>query len=310
MHIIIALTTLALGAMLIYVLRALAEQKFEGIAKNIWFWSCAAAFSACLTVASLAPNTQGLKPAVPEVANASQAVITEPEVESEPVPTPAVNDPWQALQNELGEKYSGHNYAILAIDLNRPERRLAVNADQEMPTASIYKLFMAYSILKAVDEGLSWDSALGGGTLSECFDKMVVASDNDCAHAWGDSHGWTTVMNESSAVGSRIELLKQDTSSTAGDIATLLTKLYNKELLSATSRDRLINTMKVQKYRQGIPTGAVDKVVANKVGFMNGTLADAGIVYGNTGAYVLVILTEGYSWNSIAETSALIDAGF
>jgi beta-lactamase class A len=68
--------------------------------------------------------------------------------------------------------------------------------------------------------------------------------------------------------------------------------------------------MKVQKFRQGIPAGIPSKTVADKVGFMNGVLTDAGIVYGNTGAYVLIILTDGYSWSSIAETAALVDSGF
>ena len=65
--------------------------------------------------------------------------------------------------------------------------------------------------------------------------------------------------------------------------------------------------MKRNVYRQGIPAGA-SGTVADKVGFLNGLLHDAAIVYSPKGTYVLVILTNGSSWANIAELTKKIEA--
>jgi hypothetical protein len=41
--------------------------------------------------------------------------------------------------------------------------------------------------------------------------------------------------------------------------------------------------------------------VADKVGFMDGLLHDAAIVYGPNGTYVLAVMTDGSSWATIAD---------
>ena len=65
--------------------------------------------------------------------------------------------------------------------------------------------------------------------------------------------------------------------------------------------------MKRNIYRQGIPRG-INAPVANKVGFLDGVLHDAAIVYASTGPYVLVITTDGSSWAHIAELTRQIEA--
>ena len=59
-------------------------------------------------------------------------------------------------------------------------------------------------------------------------------------------------------------------------------------------------------YRQGIPAGASGSV-ADKVGFLNGLLHDAAIVYSPKGTYALVIMTDGSSWAEIADITRQIE---
>ena len=40
---------------------------------------------------------------------------------------------------------------------------------------------------------------------------------------------------------------------------------------------------------------------------MNGLLHDAAIVYGSSGTYVLAIMTDGSSWDTIADLAKSID---
>ncbi|MDR1033861.1 MAG: class A beta-lactamase-related serine hydrolase [Bifidobacteriaceae bacterium] len=216
---------------------------------------------------------------------------------------------WQELEQAFSAKYKDESYAIYAEDLNNSNNKISVNAENTMQTASVYKLAVAYSILKSVANGTSWDLPLLDTTLAFCFDQMIIESDNECAHAWGDQHGWQTVTNEFNQLGLDIDLT-EFTTATATDIAEFLKKVYHGEVLNETLIEKLLTAMSTQQYRLGIPTGASGARVADKVGFMGDVLNDAGIVFGTNGDYVLVIFTDGYSWESIAETAKLINSEF
>jgi beta-lactamase class A len=77
-------------------------------------------------------------------------------------------------------------------------------------------------------------------------------------------------------------------------------------LLSETDNNRLLDDMKKQVFREGIPAGVPDAEVADKVGFLDGLLHDASIVYSPKGDFILVILTDGQTWESIAKMAAEI----
>lgn len=59
--------------------------------------------------------------------------------------------------------------------------------------------------------------------------------------------------------------------------------------------------MKRQIYRSGIPAGSHGAAVADKVGFLDGYLHDAGIVYSPKATYALVIMSSGSSWSNISD---------
>ena len=64
--------------------------------------------------------------------------------------------------------------------------------------------------------------------------------------------------------------------------------------------------MKRQIYRAGIPKGT-GQTVADKVGFVDNVIHDAGIVYGPNGPYILVIMTSNSSWSAIASIASQIN---
>lgn len=178
-------------------------------------------------------------------------------------------------------------------------------------TASTYKLFVAYDTLKKVEKGdWKWsDSVVGGRNLSTCFDDMIVKSDNACAEALYKKIGYQKVINDVRKLGLGNTVLASDGQrTTAGDLAFFLRKLYGGSLgLKTSSKDRLISAMKRNVYRNGIPAGA-SGAVADKVGFLNGLLHDASIVYSPKGNYVLVIMSNGSSWANLAEITRKIES--
>ncbi len=203
-------------------------------------------------------------------------------------------------------------FGISLIELSGKNRRAEFQQNKSFTTASTYKLFIAYSSLKRIEEGhWQWaDQIHGGRNLDRCFDDMIVKSDNACAETLLQKIGFREITNEIQALGLKsTTFLSGDTpQTTAGDLSNFLAILHAGQMLSQQgSRDRLIGAMTRNIYRQGIPAGASGQV-ANKVGFLNGLLHDAAIVYSPSGTYVLTIMSDGSSWGVIADLTRKIEA--
>lgn len=215
-----------------------------------------------------------------------------------------------ALLKHYAEAHPG-TYGISLIELSGQRRRAAYQDTKQFTTASTYKLFVAYSTLKRIEEG-AWhwsDQMQGGRNLDVCFDDMIVKSDNACAEAILQKIGFKAITSEIQALGlGSTTFLKGDTPlTTAGDLSTFNAMLQSGQLLSQqVSRDKLLNAMKRNIYRQGIPAGTSSQV-ADKVGFLNGLFHDAAIVYGPSGPYVLTIMSDRSNWATIADLTRQIE---
>jgi len=214
-----------------------------------------------------------------------------------------------ALLQHYAEDHAG-TFGVSFVELGGRGLSASYNSNQSFITASTYKLFVAYSVLARVEKGeWKWsDDVTGGRDLNTCFDDMIVKSDNACAEAMYKKVGYQTVINEARALGlSNTTLAGDGQRTTAADLVTFLTKLENKSIgLKDENRSKLIEAMKRNVYRQGVPAGA-SGTVADKVGFLNGLLHDASIVYSPKGTYVLVVMTSGSTWGNIAELTRKIE---
>lgn len=195
-------------------------------------------------------------------------------------------------------------YGMSLIELDGKKRRADYQGDKQFVTASTYKLFVAYSVLKRIDSG-QWSWASEG----DCFNKMISNSDNACAENFLGRVGLSAETSEMKSLGlNKSTFMKTGGPfTTAKDLTLLLGMIATGQNFSSTSQQRLIAAMKANVYRQGIPAG-VKGIVADKVGFMNGLLHDAAIVYSPNGTYVLAIMTDGASWGAIADVAKQIDA--
>lgn len=216
-----------------------------------------------------------------------------------------------ALLKHFAESHPG-TYGISFAELSGARRHASYNGDTQFITASTYKLFVAYSSLLRIERGeWKWSDQINGGRdLTKCLDDMIVKSDNACADTLLRKIGFSNITNEAKAIGaSKTSFLGGDgIKSTAQDQVVFLSALQSGQLLSQqANRDILINAMKRNVYRKGIPAGT-SGTVANKVGFLDGLLHDSGIVYSPSGTYVLVILTNNSSWANIAELTRQIEA--
>lgn len=223
----------------------------------------------------------------------------------------------QELRAQLDALFAGASYALQVTDAKTGDVRYAIDADESRVAASTYKLFIAQDMAAKVEDGsMTWDSPLNGMSLSDCLTTMIVDSDNDCPIAWMETVSSSPQMTANAqnlgATGTdfRLDGIIQ---TTAADLTVVLRGLYGHTIVSRDSATRIIDLMERQAYRDGIPAGLGEGdgsdagiTVADKVGFLNGTLNDAAIVYSPKGDFTVVILTEGASWDLIAQAAAIV----
>ena len=202
--------------------------------------------------------------------------------------------------------------AVAMIDLSdRGYSDVMYNADTQFTSASTYKIFVAYAMINDVETGRrTWSSTINGTTWDACLSRMIINSDNACPEAYLTSIGYSKFNEivQSLGVSDKTAFQPYDMRTTAGDLALVLQKLYQGELMSEENKSKLLDLMSRQIYRQGIPTGVGSAgVVYDKVGFMDDLLHDAAIVHSDAGDYVLVIMTNGESWEYIAQVAAYVN---
>ncbi len=241
---------------------------------------------------------------------AERAPQAEPAPTAEPTPPPSFSEPTvftgdlSAYLAQLAASYPGQ-ISISVAELGGQGRRASVGGDTRYTTASTYKLYLAYSILRRVEAGsLSWDEPVTGGrNVAQCFQDMIVLSDNPCPEVLGPKLGWPSIYDDARAAGATGTGPGEGNSgikTTTDDLTALLLRLESGQLnMSTGSHDRLRNALGANIHRQGIPAGSTGQVL-NKPGFINGYLHDAAIVRHPGGSYVISIMSEGSSWDALA----------
>lgn len=214
----------------------------------------------------------------------------------------------------------GGNYQIAVQELNGQGRVASYNVSQQTVMASTYKLFLSYAAYKQAENGslnlnASFPGAPGGRTVQQCIEWAIVNSNNECPTALGWHIGWAKVDQIIYDAGFRNVRLNNynadksfngDKQVNAGELAKFLMQLSAGSLMSGTNTNTLLDYMKRQVYRSGIPAGSQGSVVADKVGFLDGYLHDAAIVYSPKSTYALVIMSSGSSWSNISSLASAI----
>lgn len=185
-------------------------------------------------------------------------------------------------------------------------------ANDQMVAASTYKLFVALRLFDEINSGrTTWqDQVINDKNVEECLKSMIVVSDNACPEAWLSQWGRSSLNNYLYGWGiSRQTTFTDPTAArtTAQDLAMLLEGLYHQTWFRMGDAALLNSHMTNQIYRRGIPAGSSGSV-ADKVGFLNGYLHDAALVFHPRGNYLLVILTKNQTWAKIAEITRQTEA--
>ncbi len=217
----------------------------------------------------------------------------------------------EGLQAYVAYATSTQNVRIVVQQLDGAGWSASGRADESIPSASTYKLYVMLRVFDDINNGkLNWDTPMLDTTAGGCFERTIVPSTNPCAEEWIRQYGRTQlteyIRSKGFSAGTGFTF-SDATHTTAGDLAKYLIGLENGTLVSGSNRDMLLEKMSRQLYRYGIPTGTKGWA-QDKVGFLWDYIHDAAIVHNPKGTYVLVIMTKGYSYGYIANVAKQIDS--
>lgn len=227
--------------------------------------------------------------------------------------SPSKDNKLQETIEEWVTAHSDNEWSIVVQGLNGDNLSASVSADMQYETASIYKLLMSYPLLQLVplQDLESRTLELEDKTeksFAECLDLMLRVSDNPCGEAAARFITYKKadeMLHEQGYLKTNL-YRKKFMVTTAGDTVSFLADLYEGRLLSPAEREIILSSLKEQQVYYGIPSGCSECTVMNKTGDWNDVRHDAGIVQYSTGAYVIVIFSEGGSYAQFADLTSLV----
>lgn len=185
-----------------------------------------------------------------------------------------------------------------------------VNPHRQFTSVGIYRLFIVHQVYGRINSGTLKGSnpTTTGHSVDTCIDKMMRESEEACSRALGDIIGWSANDSMLHTQGFESTTLAGGTGpTTANDASDWLYKLLNSSITTKAQADSLINQMSRSTARSGLPSGIPGLKVANKAGSFGGVRHDVGVVYNPRGTYVLSILSEGSSFDQIADLAREIN---
>ncbi len=236
----------------------------------------------------------------------------------------------------LTAKYPQHKVSAFFVDL---DNGVYVNSDgiKPFPAASTIKIPVLVAFLEDVDAGkiyldeqltLTKSSQVSGSggmqyaglnhkySAIHTATEMIISSDNAATEMIIERLGGRDKLNkrfekwglESTVINNPLPDLKGTNTTSARDLAILLAKVNQGQLISLRSRDRLMDIMTRTKTRtllpQGIESGAM---IAHKTGDIGTVLGDAGIIDMPTGKRYVGVVFTARPYNDVSARTLIQD---
>ncbi|MEM6592020.1 MAG: serine hydrolase, partial [Cyanobacteria bacterium P01_C01_bin.73] len=215
----------------------------------------------------------------------------------------------------------GLEQTIFMVDLDSGAY-VDIGGDQQVAAASTIKLPILVAFLQAVDRGTvrldqsltlnQEDLAGGSGEMEnqpigsqysalEVASAMIITSDNTATNMLIELLGGVDTLNQQfrswgltqTLIRNPLPDLPGTNMTSTKDLAALMARIDQGQLLEMRSRDRLMAIMQRTQSRNLIPAGVSNEaLVANKTGDIATVLADVALIdLPNGNRYVLAVLT-------------------
>ena len=214
-----------------------------------------------------------------------------------------------SLETELDELNAAYPDQLGFVLINEQSGEvITTNESRIFTSASLYKLFLTYAILEQVDAGVLslQDQMADGATIDDYLTSTITVSANEPAKELAHLIGWEnieTFIHEQGFVSTSFNPYLEydgiyyngDLETTPAEVAFLLERLLEGELLSEASTKYFLGLLGNQQLVYALNTGlSSDVTFAHKTGLLDDVSHDAGILSMDGQNYIVAVLTDGW----------------
>jgi beta-lactamase class A len=216
-----------------------------------------------------------------------------------------------AINQKIASFGENQKWSVYAYELDT-DKIVKINENQNYDAASLYKLFL----LEALEDKISFDkwqhTYVHGKSISSCVELMLRTTDDPCSEALAEYAGWDFIdeYNKKSGFENTSMAGLKGRYTTASDTADLLVRLKKGHTLSDSARRFVFDALYQQSYSAGLAKGCGDCRTASKSGELSNISHDGGVITHGSKSYVLVVMSEGGSFEQISEITKLVDERF
>jgi beta-lactamase class A len=223
------------------------------------------------------------------------------------------------LDDNLGD------FAVVVKDL-QTGRGVSINAEWTYYTASMFKVYVMLEVmhqealgnLKLTDEVTItpyYDAQSVGPrltalcqrlTIRQALEAMMGRSDNSVAVLLQDLVGSGNINASMVSLGLKnSHFLSEDLPTSATDLAKVLEGIGRGQAVSKSASEEMVRLLSLEQFDNGLRAGTPAGLrLAHKTGNYLGVTHDAGIVYGPSGPYVIVVMSNGANASGVTKDIA------
>lgn len=219
---------------------------------------------------------------------------------------------YRALLTQFAQDNPG-TYGLALTELSgvTNPRSASYNADARFASAGIESLYIGYAVVTEQHKGnlLSGETVAGSRKVDTCFKDMYFNFDEACRVGFYERFGHNLMATKGAELGLKnTTFANRGGTTSANDLQKVLVGLYKTEIARAEGGQKILGAARSIRASEGIPAGSGEGEVAHFIGENETVRNDAAVVYSSKGIYVLSVVSDGSSWEKIAELTKKIQA--
>jgi beta-lactamase class A len=208
--------------------------------------------------------------------------------------------------NSVINQNSKIDMSVSLIDLTNNVNQTEHYGDSSTFTAaSTTKVITAADFLNEVEQGQqTLSETVNGETAEYEIQQMIVVSDDNAWAALNNTLGYSQLQSYANSIGAT-SFQPTPNTVTSSDMALVLQKLWEGQLLNSIDTQLLLGYMKQANYREYIvPAIPSSDTIYHKIGLYEDNVHDEAIITDGSDAFAVAIFTNGngaYNWPARAQ---------
>ena len=219
---------------------------------------------------------------------------------------------YKALLTQFAQDNPGtYGLALTEMSGQTHLRSGSYNADARFPSAGIESVYVGYAAImdRYSGELRPAEKIAGNRNTDTCLKDMYEKADDECRMGFYDRLGFDKVTRRGTELGLKNTVFANKGGVTsANDLHKVIIGLFKNQVARAEGGQQILSTARNTRSNDGIPAGVTTGEITHFVGENETVRNDAAIVYSSKGVYVLSVMSDGSSWEKIADLTKKIQA--